>query len=597
MLSPDERAVLLDALRPPPGQTLDAAVATTFTVDFAAALVPPLAFARHELARTDDPLAVLQAVREAGDRIDAFYQAGQLAVPLRASRLVAYLETMLHAVERPAPGNLFHPKVWFLRYEDPDTGEQSYRLLCLTRNLTQDRSWDVVVRLDGMRQGRPIAGNRPLADLVRSLPGRAVTPLPADRVARIDRLADDARHVDWQLPPDVDEVLFHLISGRRPVVPDFFGRRHLVVSPFLTDDGIATVAPSKAVTVVSRPESFDALSPATAAALDRRILVSMPAPDADDATDGGAATKDATAEHVAPFGLHAKIVVAERGHRAHVFLGSANATGAAFTGNVEFVVEVVGSRARLGVDAMLSGDLARYLEEYPGTGGAEPDPEDDVRRRLENVLRGLAELVWKLQVTPDGDAWCLAVSTGLPIRLDDGMRATVELLTNPGVARPLLAGATHHGAVDGVLLADVTPFLAVRLELSGIGVATVVRAVMDVDPPNRLDTVLATQVDTPEKFLRFLALLLGLDGGAPVGLGEGMEAGAAGPFGAFGASGGVLEAVLRALADSPRVVADLDRLVQGLARTERGRAVLPEGFAALWQTVMAAHAQLTQAPA
>ena len=33
MLAPDNRALLLDALRPPPGYSLDRAVATTFTLD------------------------------------------------------------------------------------------------------------------------------------------------------------------------------------------------------------------------------------------------------------------------------------------------------------------------------------------------------------------------------------------------------------------------------------------------------------------------------------------------------------------------------------------------------------------------------------
>ena len=45
MLAPDSRALLLDALRPPRGSSLDRAVATTFTLDLEAALMVPLAFA------------------------------------------------------------------------------------------------------------------------------------------------------------------------------------------------------------------------------------------------------------------------------------------------------------------------------------------------------------------------------------------------------------------------------------------------------------------------------------------------------------------------------------------------------------------------
>ena len=45
MLAPDSRELLLDALRPPTGCSLDRAVATTFTLDLETALTVPLAFA------------------------------------------------------------------------------------------------------------------------------------------------------------------------------------------------------------------------------------------------------------------------------------------------------------------------------------------------------------------------------------------------------------------------------------------------------------------------------------------------------------------------------------------------------------------------
>jgi hypothetical protein len=116
MLAPDARVILLDQLRPPVGYTLDAAVATTFTLDLSAALVPPLAFASFELSGTPDPVAALEAVRSCTDRVDIFCQAGQITVPSQASDLMAFLEPMVHEVRRPRPGHLFHPKLWLLRY-------------------------------------------------------------------------------------------------------------------------------------------------------------------------------------------------------------------------------------------------------------------------------------------------------------------------------------------------------------------------------------------------------------------------------------------------------------------------------------------------
>src|SRR6266498_979499 len=178
--------------------------ATTFTLDLAAALVPPLAFAAFELRGTPDPVAALEAVRSCADRGGVLSQAGQITVPVQASDLMAFLEPMIHEVDRPRPGHLFHTKLWLLRYTSDDDTPQ-HRLLCLTRNLTRDHSWDAVVRLDGTATGGPKAANRPLAELIRSLPGRTITPLPDGRRQRIATLANELRRVVWEHPDEVNE--------------------------------------------------------------------------------------------------------------------------------------------------------------------------------------------------------------------------------------------------------------------------------------------------------------------------------------------------------------------------------------------------------
>ncbi len=52
--------------------------------------------------------------------------------------------------------------------------------------------------------------------------------------------------------------------------------------------------------------------------------------------------------------LHAKLYVSESGWDAHIWTGSANATDAAFTRNVELLVELVGPRKRFGIDALMA---------------------------------------------------------------------------------------------------------------------------------------------------------------------------------------------------------------------------------------------------
>jgi hypothetical protein len=207
MPEPDGRAALTEQLRPPTGFQLAHAVATTFTLDLTTALSVPLAFAAHRVRDSRDPIAILDAVRRAADKIDVFAQAGQVFEPRGASDLFALLEPMIHPARAPQRNMLFHPKVWVLEYAGGDA--RSYRMLCASRNLTNDRSWDLVVRLDGIAKDEPTEQSSPLGAFVRALPGMSVQPLPEHRAARITELADAVANIEWEHPSDVRALRFH----------------------------------------------------------------------------------------------------------------------------------------------------------------------------------------------------------------------------------------------------------------------------------------------------------------------------------------------------------------------------------------------------
>lgn len=609
MLEPDSRVVLLDQLRPPVGYRLEAAVATTFTLHLPTALVAPLAFASHELRTRPDPIAALEAVRSCADRVDIFCQAGQIAVPAQASDLMAFLEPMVHPVRRPRPGFLFHPKMWFLRYVSNELPD-AYRLLCSTRNLVDSQAWDAVVTLDGAVDGEPGESAEQLAAFIRQLPDWAVTPLPGPRQERLGDLADRASRVRWTLPERVQEVRIHAIGVPGVVAdPTYRGYRHLVVSPFCNDEGLkrVTAGNTSDVALVSRTEDLDALNPQLIGRLRRpgsdAVFVLDPLAGLglppDSGVDGESLLSSAATSELT--GLHAKITLLERNRKeAHLFVGSANATAAAFAGNVEFVVELVGRARDLGVDTMLrravdeSAVTFRDLLQPYLRGDEAPRAEDDALHRLQDVLRSLAAVPCRITVEPDPPGYLLQLTSDDELRLPSGHTARLGLLTRPGVSHALSDPARCDVRFPGVPLPDITPFVTMRVsDNSGLTLGTVIHAPLQNDPAGRLDEVLARQVDTREKFLRFLALLLGLgdpaalwsaDSGAELGVGS---------WGAgFADRTGVLELVLGALADRPRTLADLDRLVSRLRATDAGRQILPDGFEAFWSTVTNALATL-----
>jgi hypothetical protein len=599
MLEPQSRAALTEQLKPPTGFELSHAVGTTFTLDLATALAVPLSFASHRLSAPDDTLGVLDAIRRAADRVDVFAQAGEISMGTR-SDLVAFLEPMIHSVA-PRRG-LFHPKVWFLEYR---AGERTrYRFLCASRNLTADHSWDVVVRLDGEpaqddKKRHAAAINQPLVGLLRRLPSLGVHPLDPERLTRIEELAERWRTVAWECPDPMRSVAFHVFGATDASAPDLHGKRALIVSPFLSDEGLRMLrAGVRTEThVLSRADSLDRLRPES---LDARMSTyvldeaAAYSPD-DDATDGRSAFVP-PAERLA--GLHAKAVVVDRLDGAHVFLGSANATDAGWRSNVEVMVEFVGPIPKVGVHATLDA-LGELKEEYRTDGGSEPDAKEEAQRRLEAFVRDLAGSRFSARVLP-ADPYSLRVWSderfaSALARREDAISVRWHLLTRPDVGSSTV-GATESAGVllRGLPLADITPFIVlVARDGAGNERRTIVLARLLDDIPSRRDAIIARQLTDRAAFVRLLTLLLELSGAwtaAPQGSGTAAFFGNAD---AAGAGTGLFEALVRAVGEGHQGLADARRIVDYL-RDHDETAVLPDGFDELWSHVWTAHLQLTE---
>ena len=605
MLEPQTRAALTDQLAPPPGSTLSHAVGTTFTLDLTTALSVPLSFASRRISRDDGSLGVLDAVRRAADQVDIFAQAGEMRMGA-PSDLVAFLEQSIHLVTTPR--GLFHPKVWFLEYREQE-GAFTYRFLCASRNLTDDRSWDVIARFDGVpavtgQRREAAARNAPLVGLLRALPGLAVSPLSPDRLARIESLANRWRHVEFEAPREMRGLTFHVFGIGKRTALDLQGRRALVISPFVTDGGLRILRRSvrEHTHLISRPDSLDQLSPSSLG----DSLTTYVLDDAASFPDDTADTSDSTAADAphAPHspnrplsGLHAKVIVVDRHDGAHVILGSANATEAALQSNVEVMVELTAPAPRFGVAATLEA-LRALSEPYATEGGLAPDPEEEAQHALEIYLRRFASVRLTIRLHDTEpiklDVW----SEDAPaVDGDNGLRW--HLLTRPdigGIGLPGPSDAPNRIEVNE--LADVTPFIAlVARDGQGRERRTLVIATLLDDVARRHDAVIARQLTDTASFVRLLTLLLELSGEGLMPA-QSVRPDSGGVFGqADGLTGaGLFEALVRAVGARHSGIEDIKRLVDFLAAQE-GRSILPPGFDALWSSVWSAHEELTAAAA
>ena len=586
MLGPNNRALLLDALRPAPGQTLDRAVATTFTLDLSTALTIPLAFAGFRFDEQPDPMEVMEALRGVSERLDVFCQAGAINPGGWPSDLLALLKNVIHEVRRPRPYHVFHPKVWALRYLD-QAQEPSFRLLVLSRNLTDDRSWDTLLRLDGRPVRRRIASNAPLARFVGALPGLARTELPSDRSGELEDLAEELRRVQWDLPGGAREARFHPIglprSRRFRVEEHFSGYRKLAISPFVREGAIRRlIGPAngpKAV-LVSRSEDLARLPPASLDPLDVYELDPTASLSFHDVEEG---ERQAFLTH-----LHAKILAVERARLAHLFIGSANATEAGLGGgNIEFLCELIGSVSQLGVDSLVGegAPFREMLTPYVGSETSDNDITSTADSELQDLLIDIAAgALFRTTITEQADGWVPLVTsdTALP-RFPKGTLVTIAAYNRPaetGLLRP-------HEPADLELtprpLADVTPFLELtaRRTVEGEVAArsTIICSRLEGAPEVRFQEIMARQIDTTEKFLQLLALLIGFASGSSgdiAAVGDGSASWSA------GAGQGFLELLAHALSERPESIDHLASIVKYLRKPANGKEILPPGWDDVW---------------
>ena len=623
MLQPSSRRLLLDGLRPSGGYRLDRAVGTSYTLDLLALLTAPLAFTffdwEDEKGRPmADPLALLEAVRRHAQRIHLFCQAGRVKVPAPGQTLLAYLEDSVFEVEAPHKGGVFHPKVWLLRYVATDDGEPvRYRLLCLSRNLTFDRSWDTALVLDGhlTKRRNAFGVNRPLGEFFSALPKMTLHPLPAEVASGIEQMQDEVRRVEFELPEGFEEVAFHPLGIHPRALWPFPKNRRpcVIVSPFVTSSTIDRIAARrKRVVLVSRPEELERLPRKTLHDLEVYTLAEEANADAegtevDLASEGNEATIS---------GLHAKLFVIDDGWNACVWTGSANATVAAFQRNVEFLVELVGKKTRVGIDVLLgeggvhnAPTLRDLLQPFTPSGDVPPSTDEakaELERRLNVARSQIAAAKLTAKVLPNADDRTYSIdlvrrSSGAIVPAGCSVRVwPTSLRFDASVALEARSKRRAVARFEMLSFAALTSFFAFEINTSYKNQDAQVRFALNLPlegaPEDRREGLLRALLQNRDQVMRLLWILLseGELSASDFVAAAGGSRNRPGQRG-FGDSGfPLLESLLKALGRDPGRLDEVARLIADLRRTPEGQDLLPDGLNAIWDPIWAVREEQTR---
>lgn len=591
MLQPSNRLTLIDAMRPPVGFGLESAMGVTFTLDLRALLAAPAAFALSgsegiaEDRGGHEPIELLHAVRSHADKLSVFSQVGEIALP-PSRRVFAFLEKAVIPVRAPR-GGVVHPKVWVLRYEatagSPDGQPAEYRLrvLIASRNLTFDASWDTVIRLDESADAND-ADLGSIGDLFLGLMSNASITISAAHATRVSSLSAALRAVSFALPQGVDGIHVDVL-GFEPKPPPFpvDVDRSLIISPFLSDDFFTEVRPSSVDELVSRPESLDLLS-ATALG---HVGTAYAFDDGSSADLGSAEDRLSPRDPGRPLiGLHAKVFAFEAGGRAQLFLGSANASGAAFSHNVEILIELAGSAENLGIDRLCDGtvDEPGLRSLFTTYTRLQPAAEEEETAALDGARHTIARLAIEGYVEESGAGWAITYRSSEAVPSVEATAIHCWPLASPGNRRQVAAGKPLAARFE-TTIETISGFLAFELSHdNGTLTQFVVPVPLHDVPEQRERLLLRALVGNAERFLRYVLALLNDDRNQPDFPDPQNGQNGEGTTDGFDPGGlPVLEKLLRTMRQDPAKLAALHPLVADLAAED----ALPPGFAVLWAAI------------
>ncbi len=615
MLEPADRRVYWEPLSPPPGYELDLAVATTYSLDLQALIMAavPMAFGALDVEGDGlpDQVQALASLQRVARRTTVFCQQAQIAEPGRYSRLFSLLEPVVAEVRAPR-GGVFHPKIWLLRYAAEDE-DPWYRLVVLSRNLTLDRSWDAMFVADGWGGYARRSFREPLVDFVQALPDLCAEPLADDRREAIEELAEELWRVQFERPEGVSQRRHRPIGidGYENLYVDWANRR-LVISPFLADATILDLLGDvDEGIVVSREDALDRLQQNTLDALEHcRIFYwlddAVEEPSDDEEEDHAPGYEPEAGETLR--GLHAKIIVTERGEHARLLIGSANATDAAFGNhNVEYGISLRGYVDELGIDCMLppeeegedrrDASLSNMIMPYERAPDFEPVPPDLTEEQLRTLRVLLTGLDLGLAINQTGeDTWDLSVeSWGLAEApsVDSTVRCrpiSREQEVNLRDASCLWRG--EPVVFEGASLETLTTFFVFEMRVDNERK----RLVMNLPiregamPQQRQDRLIARMIEDSDGFLRYLLMLLWNE--------DDVELDSLGMTRWIFGKGSrrshsietlpLLEELVCTFSRNPERLDDIEDLIRRLGTTEEGKRIVPDEFLQLWDAFAAA---------
>ena len=592
MLNPNQdRLDYGQVLTPPVGFHLDFAVGTTYSLDLDALVGACIALGLSEetdSALLNNPICLLEALRNTGDKVALFCEGGQIHLPNNVTPLYVLLEKMVFQVSANKRRGIskypsFHPKFWLLRYIN-DEKDVMYRVAVLSRNLTFDRSWDVTFCMDGWLTDEATDKNAPVGDFLSYLSFYA-----GDKKNAIRKMVRELSYVHFELESkefyDYDFIPvgikaatgeYHNITNY-PLFNDSF-HEVLIMSPFLSNGIIKDfnnrnpyINHSEYV-LITRAMSLPKLKPADCGNFKIYTLK-------DAIVDGESLISEENAS-ILQQDIHAKIYMVRKHSDTDLYLGSLNASHNAISGNVEFMIRLRAKNRYLNLakltEQLFCGaedDASNPFQRVSLSAAEATEATDDPQSMLDGVVKELARNKPSAQVVNSGDSFELQVHFG-------AFESPYQIWVSP-----LLSNKTAELREDvifgGLTLTQLSEFYKITVSNGENSISRVLMIPTTGMPEDREKAIISGVINDKHCFYQYIAFLLGDD--HVLSSLESMEVKASGAAGTTTQSyrlPALYEKMLQTAATNPKKLKEIDYLLKAVSDD----GVIPEHFEQMYQT-------------
>lgn len=484
---------------------VDYAVCTTYSMDLPTLLsVPFMLGALSDMPEDamQSSYMVLEAINRAAGKFTVFCNAGCIAVPGENSKIYSLLEQSVVQVmlDQSEKGFVnFHPKVWVIKETNHDTGDSQLKLIVMSRNLTRSQDLDVVCELVG-KVGKKKASRRsgtkhkPLADFLVWLAGNAGGDI-ADKINGLIEALANVERFELEGSPFVDYEFFPMgipqYDGVKQCLQESIlsGAKDIVaISPFVDLNVLKQISRCPRKTLITRHSSltremmewFDGEVYAP-----KEVLV-----DNED--------KDLTVD------LHEKVYFVHRFtdgcYSNHLYLGSTNASTNGFGRNVEFLLHLQFDSYKVSYDSFRRELLEAKESLFEKVTGV-PDKKDEPDNiNDQKILQSAILQITGADVEEDGPAYKVTLRCNKGCLPD----VTIYPLGCEAVAAMLSDGLVF----GGIPLVMLTEFYVIKVG----GLQRLIKVPTTGIPTEERDrAIFRSMIDTPAKFINYLALMLSDD--------------------------------------------------------------------------------------